>query len=330
MSKAISDYFTRSGWTADLPPSSNYKYPTTSWGPTPVPVDEDIERTERLRQHWFTPELLYSVWPQNYQPPWKLAEMNVEETAIWLEMIASFKGWKEGRAYAESFKTNDVGGQVLCFLTAQALKYELDISKFGHRLEIIAAIKNSELTLTNPFIVAIRPTDSRICTRMPKASRKPETFSSNSIWGKNQKYEMHHSHSTKADNRLSTKLSGARSFKKCGMIKSRGMKSQEVCEHDSDFCCLKAKAKAETGVWIKKINFCQKIEKGYYTKSCRVFQSRSDSEYSWIPTIKLPPAVHKLGESYVNSGHDATGEVKPGTSGANLLESKFWKCSISK
>merc|ERR550534_3201843 len=53
-----------------------------------------------------TPEILRSVWPQNFQPPTRITLMNVEETAIWLEMVATFKGWTEGKAYAETFKSN--------------------------------------------------------------------------------------------------------------------------------------------------------------------------------------------------------------------------------
>merc|ERR1719320_722223 len=67
-----------------------------------------------------TPEILRSVWPQNFQPPVRLVGMNVEETAVWLEMVATFKGWTEGKAYAESFKSNGVAGHVLPYLTVKA------------------------------------------------------------------------------------------------------------------------------------------------------------------------------------------------------------------
>jgi len=83
--------------------------------------------------------------------------MNEEATAIWVEMLARFKGWTEAKGYAESFKINGVTGYVLPYLSVTALRSELGILKFGHRLEIIAAIENSELTLINPSIVSIRP-----------------------------------------------------------------------------------------------------------------------------------------------------------------------------
>jgi len=132
------------------------RYPVTEWGPLPVPVFEEVAQTQKLKQHQFTAEFLRSVWPRYHQPPTTLAGMNEKETAIWIEMLASFKGWKEAKTYSKSFKSNCVTGYVLPYLSVKALKSELDIIKFGHRLEIVAAIENSELTLLNPVIVSIR------------------------------------------------------------------------------------------------------------------------------------------------------------------------------
>jgi len=128
-----------------------------SWVPSSARVNEEAILTRKLKQHHFTSEFLRSVWQKYHQPPATLAEMNEEDTAIWVEMLANFKGWTEARGYAESFKINGVTGYVLPYLSVTALRSELGILKFGHRLEIIAAIENSELTLINPSIVSIRP-----------------------------------------------------------------------------------------------------------------------------------------------------------------------------
>jgi hypothetical protein len=128
----------------------------TAWGPLPVPINEEVSHTRKLKQHQFTAAFLCSVWPKYHKPPSTLAGMNEEETAIWIEMLASFKGWKEAKTYSQNFKSNCVTGYVLPYLSIQALKSELDIIKYGHRLEIMAAIENSELTLVNPFVVSIQ------------------------------------------------------------------------------------------------------------------------------------------------------------------------------
>jgi len=109
-----------------------------------------------LKTQWLTSAFLCSVWPKNHQAPDTLSGMNEEETAIWIEMLASFKGWKEARTYAQSFKANAITGWMLPHISVNALRSELGITKFGHRLEILAAIENDELTLMKPFITTIR------------------------------------------------------------------------------------------------------------------------------------------------------------------------------
>jgi len=132
-------------------------FPRTSYVPNSSTVDEEVVQTRKLKQHHFTPAFLRSVWQKYHQPPATLSDMSEEETAIWVERLARFKGWTEARAYAQSFKINGVTGYVLPYLSVKTLRSELGILKFGHRLEIIAAIENSELTLINPSIVSIRP-----------------------------------------------------------------------------------------------------------------------------------------------------------------------------
>jgi len=130
-------------------------YPVTAWGPLPVPINKEVSNTRKLR-HQFTPAFLCSVWPKYRKPPTTLVGMNEEETAIWIEMLAIFKGWKEAKTYSRSFKSNCVTGYLLPYLSVEVLKSELDIFSFGHRLEIIEAIENNELTLVNPFVVSFQ------------------------------------------------------------------------------------------------------------------------------------------------------------------------------
>jgi len=111
--------------------------------------------SRKLSEHQFTPAFLLSVWPEYEQPPTTLAEMSEEGAAIWVEMIGSFKGWKEARDYAQSFKMHGITGHVLPYLSVKSLQSELNIWKFGHRLEIIAAIEKNEFTLMNPVIFSV-------------------------------------------------------------------------------------------------------------------------------------------------------------------------------
>jgi len=83
--------------------------------------------------------------------------MNPEDTAIWLETLAKFKGWEEAKTYAHSFKSNDIAGCDLQYLSVKTLKSDLEIVKLGHRLEIISAIESNLLTLMNPTIVSFSP-----------------------------------------------------------------------------------------------------------------------------------------------------------------------------
>jgi len=138
-----------------LNPSSCFNNPSTSWSPIPVTIHKDSSHTPY--EHSLSQELLKSVWPEFHQPPTTLAEMNPEDTAIWLEMLAKFKGWEEAKTYAHSFKSNDIAGCDLQYLSVKALKCDLEIVKLGHRLEIISAIKRNLLTLMNPTIVSLSP-----------------------------------------------------------------------------------------------------------------------------------------------------------------------------
>jgi len=70
----------------------------------------------------------------------QIDEMNVERTAAWIRMLGSSKGWTEANQYAESFRNNNIMGYLLEKLTMQSLKSDLNIFKYGHRIEIMEAI----------------------------------------------------------------------------------------------------------------------------------------------------------------------------------------------
>jgi len=67
--------------------------------------------------------------------------MTVEQTATWMRTFASYNGWQEAEWYAWNFKENNIWGYLLPKLTLDSLKRDLGIQKYGHRLEIMAAIK---------------------------------------------------------------------------------------------------------------------------------------------------------------------------------------------
>jgi hypothetical protein len=67
--------------------------------------------------------------------------MTIEQTAIWIRTLSLLNGWEEANQYSSSFRENDIWGHLLPKLTADSLKSELSIMKYGHRLEILLAIK---------------------------------------------------------------------------------------------------------------------------------------------------------------------------------------------
>jgi len=71
----------------------------------------------------------------------KVSEMNLDNTAEWIRNLGKSKRWSEADSYAQSFKNNNITGYLLDKLNTGSLKSELGITKYGHRLEIMAAIK---------------------------------------------------------------------------------------------------------------------------------------------------------------------------------------------
>jgi len=295
-------------------------YPKTSWGPTPVPADENGAQT--TKQHRFSPEFLQSVWPKFHQPPTTLVEMNVEETAIWVEMIAKFKGWEEAKSYAHSFKTNEVTGYVLPYFSVQALRSELEIVKFGHRLEIMSAIENSELTLMNPIIVSLRPNAflvqsvKTLATSNANPSPRSNSAQLRNPWKKPNKHakEVNKWLSDKPKNPwLST---NAMNF---GEVKSGAMYSGADWISDPDLYGLRMFE--ETGSWNSKSASYNKMIRGVGTKRGKSIMgsgSISGGKYQWIPPIELPPSMMKFDERESDEGRLSTifKNAKPGATTA--------------
>jgi len=121
------------------------------------PVQECSAQLGKLKQE-FTPEFLSLVWPMG-KPPTIFAGMNVEETAIWIYMLAGFKGWNNATIYSNAFKAKEISGKMFQYISIQTLVYEVGIVLLDHCYEIIAAIENKELTMMNPVVV-LRPRDN--------------------------------------------------------------------------------------------------------------------------------------------------------------------------
>jgi len=83
----------------------------------------------------------------------KVSEMNVDDTARWIRNVAKSKRWAEADVYAQSFKNNNITGYLLDKLETGSLKSELGIKKYGHRLEIMAAINELYSNASNGEMV---------------------------------------------------------------------------------------------------------------------------------------------------------------------------------
>jgi hypothetical protein len=87
------------------------------------------------------------VWPPVHHPQNSMVsviradDMSVEQTAAWVRTLGRFNQWEEADEYAQNFARNNIWGYLLQKLTNDALKHELGIAKYGHRLEIMLAIK---------------------------------------------------------------------------------------------------------------------------------------------------------------------------------------------
>jgi len=109
----------------------------------------------KSRQQIFRQDFSGSARQFEHKLPNSLGSMSVKETARWVEKLSISRGWTEARTYARSFEENDICGSTLSLLKVEGLKNGLGIVKLGHRLEIISAIKKSELTFMNPTITSL-------------------------------------------------------------------------------------------------------------------------------------------------------------------------------
>jgi len=88
-----------------------------------------------------------TVWPpahspqNSFVPVIRADSMTVEQTAAWVRTLGRFNNWEEADQYAQNFASNNIWGYLLQKLTNDTLKNELGIVKYGHRLEIMLAIR---------------------------------------------------------------------------------------------------------------------------------------------------------------------------------------------
>jgi len=276
----------------------HYNYPLNSWGPYPVPAEEHVEETKKMKLRRLTPQILRSVWPRKFWPPTKLTEMNVEETAIWLEMLAKFKGWTEGTTYSESFKRNGVSGRILNCLTSKALRYELDVLKLGHRLEITDAISNNELTLLNPVILSIRPVDFHLF-----ADNQVQSEDSNIQWTK--KWEKLKTQPADVGKCLSNNCWVSSTCGRGHLHKHSTMYCHSDSADSLKFFGIPAVAQ-ETNDWMSNDSSFRKRQQ-LLDMNGNDQISESNSDHLWIPPLELPPAVSKIEARIENARGDKIG-----------------------
>jgi len=87
-------------------------------------------------------------WQSSVSSFTKVSKMNVGNTAEWIRNLGKIKRWPEADAYAQSFRNNNITGYLLDKLKIGSLKSELGITKYGHRLEIMAAINELYSTVS--------------------------------------------------------------------------------------------------------------------------------------------------------------------------------------
>jgi len=68
--------------------------------------------------------------------------MTIEQTAFWVRTLGHINRWPEAEEYENIFRDNGIKGYLLQSLTNESLKSDLGISKHGHRMELMTAIKS--------------------------------------------------------------------------------------------------------------------------------------------------------------------------------------------
>jgi len=104
--------------------------------------------SQNIQMAFMNSPLQFTLSPRVLQskPVMQVNEMNAERTAEWIRKLGWSMGWGESYQYAETFRRNNIMGYLLEKLTMNSLK-ELGVVKFGHRMEILAAI--NKLISTN-------------------------------------------------------------------------------------------------------------------------------------------------------------------------------------
>jgi len=284
-------------------------FPVTLWGVSPVPVNVPAHK-QNSRQHQFTSKFLHSVWPTCCKPPTKLLSMDVEETAIWVGMLAGLKGWNEARTYSKVFKANDISGYMLPILSVQALKVELNIEKLGHRLEIITAIKDRELTLLNPMIVSLRP-ESWF-----------QFFVTQKKCGDVQGCKLSQ---VKQDDSKVHELEVMKWF--CGSkINPVLHKNREISKSFSPQLhshSIHASCSSRAHMFNHATT---KLRGGRYPKTKQRNAISSCSKFSWIPPIELPPSALKCSEKKSKVEYGRWFEEHPSSMFSSIKEKSDLNC----
>jgi len=84
----------------------------------------------------------HQQWPHYYHlTPIRIDLFTVEQTAEWIRTFSLANGWAEASQYAQRFYQNRIFGHQLEKITLESLKYDLGITKYGHRLAIIAEVE---------------------------------------------------------------------------------------------------------------------------------------------------------------------------------------------
>jgi len=68
-------------------------------------------------------------------------QVGFDELATWVRDFACFKRWPEAEKYANSFRTKRIDGEKIIGMDSDQLQVQLQITKLGHRLEILRAVR---------------------------------------------------------------------------------------------------------------------------------------------------------------------------------------------
>lgn len=116
---------TGSSTAAPITPTTPQNLYQTAQTSTVVPAPQEPSS--------YSPQAVISVKP--------IDMMNAWETANWIGLIGQVKGWPEASEYASSFYNQGMTGFMLAKLNISDLENHFGIKKHGHRLEMMACIR---------------------------------------------------------------------------------------------------------------------------------------------------------------------------------------------